>query len=344
MMIDHPDLMTVQWLRDHLGDAASGVTGFSFAPVGTGQMGDSYRLHLEGSSGLQSVIAKCSSHDANSRHAAKLFHCYELEVRWYQAFSHAAQVRTPHCYMAEVHPDTDRCVMLLEDVSPAVQGDQLAGASVEQVRLGLDELARLHAFKWDDPQLQTLDWLNYGEGSREFIRNFVPQVYPEWRARYTGRIAEDILEMGAELARRFDAYLEDRPAPRCLTHGDCRLDNILYADPSGRAILVDWQTVSNGIAMNDVAYMIGTSFSDPEMRRQNEAALVDHYLAELRAQGVSEFPHAQDFYRLGAFSGFVMAINAAMVVERTERGDEMFAVMAERSGAQALALDSLAAL
>jgi hypothetical protein len=31
-----------------------------------------------------------------------------------------------------------------------------------------------------------------------------------------------------------------------------------------------------------------------------------------------------------------------MLVERTDRGDEMFAVMAERSGYQALHLDSLA--
>jgi hypothetical protein len=37
-----------------------------------------------------------------------------------------------------------------------------------------------------------------------------------------------------------------------------------------------------------------------------------------------------------------MAVISAMIVERTERGDEMFAVMAERSGWQALHLDALA--
>ena len=46
-------------------------------------------------------------------------------------------------------------------------------------------------------------------------------------------------------------------------------------------------------------------------------------------------------YRLAAFSGFTMRVIAAMLVERTERGDEMFAVIAERSGYQALHLDSL---
>ncbi len=344
MMIDHPQDMSVEWLRTHLGAAADGLTGFSYAPIGTGQVGDSYRLTLEGTQELKSVVAKCSSHDADSRQAATLFHWYELEVRWYQEFAHQADVRTPHCYMADVHLDLDRCVMLLEDVAPAQQGDQLAGATLDQVRLGLDELARLHALRWGDPILNDLAWLNYGEGNREFIRSFVPQVYPEWRARYAGRIDPNILEMGAELARRFDSYLEDRDVPYCITHGDCRLDNILYADAAGRAILVDWQTVSKGIGMNDAAYLVGTSFADPAQRQAHEMELVDYYLTQLKAHGVSPYPEADTIYRLGAFSGFVMAVNAAMVVERTERGDEMFAVMAERSGYQALALDSLSAL
>lgn len=49
-------------------------------------------------------------------------------------------------------------------------------------------------------------------------------------------------------------------------------------------------------------------------------------------------------YRLSAFAGFLMGVIAAMLVARTPRGDEMFAVMAERSGYQALHLDSLALL
>ena len=49
-------------------------------------------------------------------------------------------------------------------------------------------------------------------------------------------------------------------------------------------------------------------------------------------------------YRLYAFSGVLMAIFASMNVERTERGDEMFAVMAERPAWQAIDLDSLSLL
>jgi hypothetical protein len=36
-----------------------------------------------------------------------------------------------------------------------------------------------------------------------------------------------------------------------------------------------------------------------------------------------------------------MGVISSMLVERTERGDEMFAVMVERSGKQAIQLESL---
>ena len=44
---------------------------------------------------------------------------------------------------------------------------------------------------------------------------------------------------------------------------------------------------------------------------------------------------------VGALSGYFMAVFASMSVERTARGDEMFAVMAERPARQALMLGSL---
>jgi hypothetical protein len=95
----------------------------------------------------------------------------------------------------------------------------------------------------------------------------------------------------------------------------------------------------------DVAYLIGTSVADPAERAAHERAWVEGYSAALFARGASHDPDALwREYRLYALSGFVMAIIAAMNVVRTERGDEMFAVMAERPARQALMLDSLSLL
>jgi hypothetical protein len=62
----------------------------------------------------------------------------------------------------------------------------------------------------------------------------------------------------------------------------------------------------------------------------------------LRAKGIDADPETLwTDYRIGALSGYFMAVFASMSVERTARGDEMFAVMAERPARQALALGSL---
>ena len=74
-------------------------------------------------------------------------------------------------------------------------------------------------------------------------------------------------------------------------------------------------------------------------------ALFGHWIGQLGLAGISAAPEALwDDYRVGALSGYFMAVFASMSVERTERGDEMFAVMAERPARQALALGSLGLL
>lgn len=345
---DHPSKMSADWLCQILNQPAGSLRAISYTAIGTGQVGDSFRLTLDwtdiASAAPATIIAKCPAQDPTSRGTAKQLHNYEVEVRWYEHFAPYAQIRTPHCYYTQLDEDISNFVLLMEDVAPAQQGNQLSGGTPDEVRLVIDELAHLHAFRWDDPELSKIDWLNYGRGNRDFIRDFVPAIYADWRARYTGRIDETILDMGADLARRFSSYVQERETISSIVHGDCRLDNVLFNDPSGRAIVVDWQTIATGNPMADVAYLIGTSFAEPATRAACERDLVEHYLKALSQYDISHYEAAWSDYRFAAFGGFVMAVVAAMLVERTERGDEMFAVMAERSGAQAIALDSLSLL
>ncbi len=137
---------------------------------------------------------------------------------------------------------------------------------------------------------------------------------------------------------------EVREGPMTLVQGDLRLDNILFTDKNNRAILLDWQTAAVGLPLNDVAYCISTSFLNPNDRASAEEELVKEYHALLEVNDSYSFEQAWNDYRRGSFVGFLMAVMSAMIVERTERGDEMFAVMAERSGWQALHLDAVSFL
>ena len=344
---DHPEKFDLDWLAARLDQPVGTLHDMDFVPVGTGQVGDSYRLSLKWSTAVPgapaTIIAKCPAQDLVSRETGGNLHLYEIETAWYSALARACAVRCPAHYHAEMGPGPQDFVLLLEDLAPAIQPDQMAGASPDAVANVLREAAHLHAFRWQDPKLADIAWLNYGRGNQEFVRGFLPAVYPEWRARYEGRIDPAILDMGADLVARFDAYSAPKDTPMTITHGDMRLDNMLFNDPTGRACLVDWQTVAAGAPMGDIAYCISTSIADPRVRRAEEKQLVTDYLNALGATIAATYTFDQAWleYRRSAFAGFLMGVISAMLVERTERGDEMFAVMAERSGHMALDLDSL---
>lgn len=346
-ILDHPSAFDRGFLAALFGRNESDLNGFTFAPVGAGQVGDSYRVSLDWVSPdtvPASLIAKCPAGDATSRDTARMMHLYEIETQFYTHFAATCAARAPRAYGCQFDATTQDGVLLLEDMAPATQIAQMDGCSVDEVRLILDEAALLHRGSWNDPALQRHDWLHYAQTDerRAFIAQFLPAVFPDWRARYEGRLSADILDMGAELVARFDAYMEPRDGPSVLVHGDMRLDNMLFTDADGRAILLDWQTLSAGPPMGDVAYAISTSLADPQIRADEEEALVARYHAALGpCVGAYDFGAAWTDYRRAAFSGFIMALASAMLVERTERGDEMFAVMAERSGWQALHLDAL---
>ncbi|OHD06040.1 phosphotransferase [Sphingopyxis sp. RIFCSPHIGHO2_12_FULL_65_19] len=337
-----PESMAPEWLGAVLGRPGR-LKGFASAKVGTGQMCDSYRLTLDWEDGTDappSVIAKCPSHDEASRNIAKLTGTYVKEVSWYRELAAESGVAAPACHFADIAADDVDFVLILSDLAPARQGDQLAGLSLASLVPCIEAAAQLHAHLWNDARLADLGWLSRDNG--DLVRALFPQLYVGFRERYAARLAADVLDLGAGLVDRLDAYLAREPAARTIVHGDLRIDNILFAPGGDACWLVDWQTLGRGSGAADLAYLIGTSIADPIERATADRPAFDHWIAALTAAGVA--PDADALwtdYRVGALSGYFMAVFASMSVERTARGDEMFAVMAERPTRQALALGSL---
>ncbi len=334
-----PDAMTPAWLAGALGRPADALRAFKVSPVGTGQMCDSFRLSLDwraGVAGPASVVAKCPSRDPASRGIAQRLGSYALEVGWYRALAGEVSVPRPACYFADIEADEVAFLLLLEDLAPAQAGDQLAGAAPAMLDAAIDAAAALHAPLWNSPRLDAIPWLQ--RDSRDLVRALFPAMVEQFRARYDGRLDPECLALGARIVGKLDAYLGRVPHARTLTHGDLRIDNILFS--GGSAWVVDWQTIGTGSGATDLAYLVGTSVADAAKR--DDAAAFARWAAALEAAGVAPDRNALwDDYRIGALSGYFMAVFASMSVERTVRGDEMFAVMAERPARQAIALGSL---
>src|SRR3546814_328831 len=235
--------MKTAWLSDVLGQPGR-LKGFTAAKVGTGQMGDSDRLAHDWEDGIDapaSVLAKCPSHDDASRNIAKLTGTYVKEVSWYRELAAGSGVAAPRCYHAEIAADDVDFVLILSDLAPARQGDQLVGLDFAGLVPCIEAAAGLHALLWNDPRLDALPWLSRDNG--ELIRHLFPQFYLGFRERYAARLDPDVLDLGAGIAERLDAYLAREPAARTIVNGDLRIDNILFAPGGDPCCLVDWQTL-----------------------------------------------------------------------------------------------------
>jgi hypothetical protein len=324
------------------------VVDFDREVVGTGQMADSVRLSprydTDDAAGPSSVVGKFTAADVTSRSTALAMRTSEVEVRFYQQVASTVGVRTPRCYHADVDPATAEFVLVLEDLAPARVGDQVEGCTVDEAALALTELAALHAPRWGDGSLETLDWLNRRTTeSDDAGAALLPVLFDGFAARYGDVLEESVLDVGRRLMPDIGTYLRRHRPPWTVQHADYRLDNLMFGTGSGGPPLavVDWQTVVLGPGAADVSYFLGAGPS-VEDRRRHEERMVREYHGALVAGGVDDYSFDDCFtdYRRYAYAGYLMAVGASMMVERTARGDEMFLTMARRHAAQIVDLGS----
>lgn len=329
-----PGKVDAEWLSAALQYAGFplSVKDFDVVPVGTGQVGETYRYRLRYADGAASsapstIIGKFHSSDEGSRAIAKQLGLYRHEYMFYRELAATAKTSAPHPYLV-LSDEDDRFVLLLEDLAPAKPADHLSGLTLDQARLALLEAARLHASHWGDRSLEPSDWLGGADRGQGIVGP--DQLAPFWQGfsdRYSGQTSAEHLAVGDAFVRNFARWNRPRRAPRSLTHNDFRADNFLFGtDEGGNPVtVVDWQTLSFSCGVLDVAYLIGGAF-EGDARRAAEAALLPVYHAALIDAGVGGYGWDAflDDYRHFSFAGLTITIVAAMTVKRTPRGDALF--------------------
>ncbi len=353
--IRRPEAVDAAWLTrilQHAGIDAV-VSEFTARAVGAGQIGDSVRFTLAyargGEAAPASLVGKFPSADPDSFSTGVMLGNYAREVMFYRHLAAGAGIHTPTCLFTDLEPATGEFVLMMEDLAPAAQGDQLAGVTLDQARLVVDEAARLHASHWQDAGLDELPWVSGSAAAPPSPATpaLVQALWAGFRDRYAERLQPDWIEVGEQISRRFGALAEGPQGPRCLTHNDFRPDNMMFATAAGGhpVTTLDWQSFAFGTGAHDLAYFLAGALP-PEVRRRHEAELLDRYLAGLTAQGVTGYARAdlaRDYGR-GAFLLFLTAFFAAMVVKRTPRGDDMFMQMLGSAARHIAHHDALAAL
>lgn len=333
----HKSDINAEWIEKVLHQqgllpATSRITGITAAPIGTGQVADSVRVELDvdGEAPFRSLVAKVSSDDENSRAAGRTELNYLREVRFYEEIAPRLAARVPECYFAEICSNGTEFVMLLEDLTPATAGNQLDGATVEEVEAALRQAAGFHAPFWGGEGLVGSPWLDISGDYWKRFESMMPEWWAGFRERYTGKLSDDQLAFGDAFVAGIGKYYDlMRTLPPTVQHGDFRPDNLLFGvggDPKSLAV-VDWQTVLLAPGAVDAAYCVGGALP-VEVRREHEQRLFDLYADELARLGVEvDRDELARGYAAGTLHNFIIGVAAAMLVVRTERGDALFGSM-----------------
>jgi aminoglycoside phosphotransferase (APT) family kinase protein len=111
-------------------------------------------------------------------------------------------------------------------------------------------------------------------------------------------------------------------APRTLIHRDFQLDNLFFGVGTMPFAIVDWQFLSRGLGVWDIAYFLSESLL-PADRRHAEMKLLESYHQTLAQQGIDDYPFSQCLidYRLALLQRHTALVStiAAMPFSEEQR-------------------------
>lgn len=348
------DAVDAQWLGAVLRKAgrigAERIVDLQRAPCGVGQLADSFRFTVtydRPTRAPSTWVAKFASRDATSREFGRSSGYYRSEIGFYRDLAAQVPVSVPVAVHAALDGNQTDFVLLMEDLAPARQVDQLEGCSADESARVLEQAAALHARSWHSAELAALDWLQ----SPLKIFNHVTDAFADIVQRFPelggDLVPEPDLREAAKLIAHAERWKRVFSTPQCLWHSDLRADNVMFDAAGGRrpVVVLDWQGLGYGLGTIDVAYWLGTSMAT-EARRAHERALVDHYHAALIGHGVRDYDRERCWndYRRNAIHGLQIGVFGLGAVKRSPRGDRMWQNWIERTAAQVRDLDSYSEL
>ncbi len=332
-----PDEITAGWLRTVLGDTTGDATfdGFDVEEVGDGLLTTVVRIGLHWDRDEvepKSLIVKLPSLLETNRMINQQFGYDQREVGTYSHLSAHLGEWAPFCHHAEVGP-LGACIVL-DDARDHRVADQLRGATESDSDAIAIAAAAVHAAAWNAVDLKTHNFLP-GPTSPVVAgyRDLFSMTWPI----FTEMIGEHISGAQADRAlaamERFDVVLADfAQAPNTLLHGDLRLDNVLFSQHDGQALLIDWQLAAWGRGVYDLAFYTAGSVEPSSIAVAEH--IIDVYHHHLCANGVADYSRHQAWadFRSGHIMNLPNPVTALVGVKTTtKRAHDLLIANARRA-------------
>lgn len=256
----------------------------------------------------KSLVAKLPREAGPVLDVVRRFRLYEREARFYAELAAGYALPTPRLVYQGRNESGDP-FLLLEDMA-AREGDLVAGAGLAELRPIVEAIAPMHAAAWDAPGLKSASWLPR-PNARVTVAYSLTHYPTAWNAFCRSRgPGAAVLDAGKRLSG--DKSVLDRLSedPCTLTHGDLRMNNLLFAEGGQLRAIIDWQSVTFARGAMDLASLLISNVR-PEQSAAVEAVLLPLYHGLLCAGGVRGYSLDACWtdYRLAAlaqFAGMVM--------------------------------------
>jgi hypothetical protein len=238
---------------------------------------------------------------------------------------------------ADIDPETQDFLLVLEDMGSAAAGDQLKGCDEALMLQGFEKAGQLHGRFWGETE--RYPWLRFQNNPEinQFRQDaiFRPGVGPtieQFGACFTGNLADVVTQIGEQFVPLFERAMR---GTQTIIHGDYRIDNMLLpeTDQGVEIVAVDWQNTTGGRGPHDIAYFSSQSCG-PEMRGETEMRALKRYHEILVDEGVKQysFDECLEDFRYNLMITMITPIAVCGTLDAgNERGMELGKVMLERS-------------
>jgi hypothetical protein len=209
----------------------------------------------------------------------------------------------PRCFEAVWNADKKDWHLLLEDLTDThvVATAWPLPPTMEDCKRIIAARARFHAHWWDDSRLGTAigTWVpaedrplqQFAAEFTRFADRVGDRLPPERR-----KLFERLIDAGARLSERYHSHRNVT-----IIQGDSHVWNIFLPKTGGSddVRIFDWDCWHVDVGTDDLAYMMALHWY-PDLRREFERPLLDHYHAELVTHGVTGYDRRalDDDYRL----------------------------------------------
>ncbi len=207
---------------------------------------------------------------------------------------------TPTCYSAEFDSAKGAYHVLLEDVSATHIGLSLSYPPVTSHALAMAKtLARLHAYWWEKPNLNTVSDLPTEAVINRYVDACQPGMLPMFD--FLGdRLTAEQKQLIETLVEQYPQWMQKRiqrtPNHLTLIHGDCHNANWLLPKHEGETYLIDRQpfdwSLTCWLGASDLTYLM-VHWWYPNYRERVKESVLRTYHDELVAQGITNYSWQQ---------------------------------------------------